>query len=120
VGFATLARQRADALLVSAELFFLTVGDQLVTLAAQHAVPAIYGFRETTRAGGLVSYGADIADTLRQMGVYTGRILNGEKPADLPVQRPVRFELAINFKAAKALSLTIPETRLATADEVIQ
>jgi putative tryptophan/tyrosine transport system substrate-binding protein len=120
VAFATLVRQRVDALLVSAELFFLTVSDPLVTLATRHAVPAIYGFREIATAGGLVSYGANLFDTFRQVGVYTGRILNGEKPVDLPVLQPTKFELILNLKTAKVLGLTIPETLLATATEVIE
>jgi putative tryptophan/tyrosine transport system substrate-binding protein len=118
VAFATLVRERAECALSECRTFLSHSKRSLVSLAARHAVPATYGFRETTRVGGLMSYGADISDTFRQVGVYTGRILNGEKPADLPVQNPVRLELVINLKSAKARGLTIPETLLATADEV--
>jgi putative ABC transport system substrate-binding protein len=118
--FATLIRERVGGLVVGGDALFLRHADQLVALAARHAVPTMYTIREFAAAGGLVTYGTDVPETYRQVGVYTGRILKGEKPADLPVQRVTKMELVINLKTAKALGLTIPETLLATADEVIQ
>jgi putative ABC transport system substrate-binding protein len=118
--FATLARERPDALFVASEGLFITHRVQIISLAARNGVSAIYADRDTVAAGGLMSYGTDFADMNRQIGLYTGSILNGVKPADLPVQQATRFEFVINLKTAKALGLTIPETLLATADEVIQ
>jgi putative ABC transport system substrate-binding protein len=118
--FASLGREPADAILVTVSPFFLTRAGQIVALAARHRIPAIYARREFAEAGGLMSYGFNVADTYRELGRYAGRILNGEKPADLPIIQATKFELVINLKAAKALGLTVPPGVFAIADEVIE
>jgi putative ABC transport system substrate-binding protein len=118
--FAGLDREPADAMLVTVSAFFVTRARQIAALAARHRIPAIYARREFAEAGGLMSYGYNVAEVYREMGRYAGRILNGEKPADLPVFQPTKFELAINLKAAKALNLTIPPGVYAIVNEVIE
>jgi putative ABC transport system substrate-binding protein len=118
--FGSLVQQRVDAVLIQTDPLLLGFRTQLLELARRHAVPMIYQFREFAAGGGLISYGPSNADAYHQAGLYTGRILKGEKPANLPVQLPTRFELVINLRTAKALGLTVPPSLLASADEVIE
>ena len=118
--FASLSQLRAVGLVIGADAFFNSRGELLAALAVRHAVPTISPYREFAEAGGLMSYGGGIADASRQVGVYTGRILKGEKPSDLPIQFPVKYEMAVNLKTAAALGLTMPFSIIARADEVIE
>ena len=118
--FATMARERPDALFIAPDSLFTSRRVQLVTLAASDRIPAIYPTRDPVEVGGLISYGPDVAEMFRLIGVYCGRILNGAKPADLPVLQSTKFELVINLPTAKALGLTIPAGVISIADEVIE
>ena len=118
--FATLVRDRADALFVNADVFFATQSVQFATLAAHYGIPAAYDNRAYAEVGGLMSYGTDVSDTFRQVGVYTGQILKGAKPADLPVLQSTKFEFVINLQTARALGIEVPNSLLLVADETIE
>jgi putative ABC transport system substrate-binding protein len=118
--FATLLQLRPGALVIGADPFLISRSEQIAALAFRHSVPAIYQFREFAAAGGLMSYGGDLKDSYRVVGVYTGRILTGEKPANLPIQRGTKAELILNLKTAKALGITVPLALLTRADEVLE
>jgi putative ABC transport system substrate-binding protein len=118
--FASISQQHADALIVDADAFYFAHREKIAALAARYAIPATYELQEYVRAGGLISYGPNVASMRRQVGVYAGKILKGAKPADLPIQQPTKFDLMINLKTAKTLGLTVPPTLLARADEVIE
>jgi putative ABC transport system substrate-binding protein len=118
--FATLAQLRPSGLVIAGDQFFTSQVDQLGALTARHAVPAIFQFREFAAAGGLMSYGGSTTETFRVVGVYTGRVLKGEKPADLPVQQSPKVDLVVNLKTAKALGINVPMSLLGRADEVIE
>jgi putative ABC transport system substrate-binding protein len=118
--FADLLQRRVRALVIAGDAFFFRISTRLLALTEEHSVAAIFGSREFTDTGGLIAYAASLADANRQAGIYVGRILKGEKPGDLPVMQPSKFEMVINLKAAKALALTIPDKLMALADEVIE
>jgi putative ABC transport system substrate-binding protein len=118
--FARLVENKADALIVTADNVFTRVAPQLTQLVARHRIPAIYQWRDFVDVGGLVSYGANLSDINHQLGLYTGRVLKGDKPADLPIQQPIKFELVINLKTAKTLGLAVPPTLVARADDVVE
>jgi len=118
--FATLPEVRADALVIGADAFFNSRGEQLAALAARHAVPSIYQYREFAAAGGLMSYGGSFKDGFRLIGIYSGRILKGAKPAELPVVQASKFELILNASTARMLGITVPDKLLVAADEVIE